>query len=176
MNKIYQKDLFIWVLENRLKYSRHLRKISTVKSSRSQVFCKMSVLKKFAKFPRTRQCWGHFLVNSPEIKRHQRKSFSLNFVKLLRTPLLQNTSERLLLQVGVLSLKKLYIVDFHENVFELLVTNESHLIICARLASPILVSSLQCNLGFSVEPVFPVNEVFEQLSMKKDPFNQITRK
>ena len=75
-----------------------------------------------------------------------------------------------------LSLKKLYIVDFHKNVFELLVTNESHLIICARLASPILVSSLQCNLGFSVEPVFPVNEVFEQLSMKKDPFNQITRK
>ena len=172
MNKIYQKDLFIWILENLLKYSRHLRKISTIKSSRSQVFCKMSVLKKFVKFPRTRQCWGHFLANSREIKRHQRKRFSLNFVKLLITEHLRTTA----FASWSLSLKKLYIVDFHENVFELLVTNESHLIICARLASPILVSSFQCNLGFSVEPVFPVNEVFEQLSMKKDPFNQITRK
>ena len=48
--------------------------------------------------------------------------------------------------------------------------------ICAHLTSPFLVFSLQCNLGFPVEPVFPANNLFEQLSMKKDPFNQIIRK
>ena len=43
-------------------------------------------------------------------------------------------------------------------------------IICDHLVFPFFVSL------FSVKLVFTTNEVFEHLSMKKDPFNQIIRK
>ena len=58
-----------------------------------------------------------------------------------------------------MSLKKFYTVGVHEKVFEWLAANE-------------FLSYSKNYLRFS----FISNEVFEHLSMKKDPLNQIIRK
>ena len=62
------------------------------KSSCSQMFYKIDVLKKFAKFR-----WKHFRPATMLKKRLQRRCFTVNFAKFLRTRFLQNTSGRLLL-------------------------------------------------------------------------------
>ena len=45
---------------------------------------------------------------------------------------------------------------------------------CAHLASTFLVFSLQCNLGFPVEPAFSANEVFEQTTQHEGRSFQAT--
>ena len=62
------------------------------KSSCSQMFYKIGVLKKFAKFS-----WKHLRPATMLKKRLQRRCFTVNFAKFLRTRFLQNTSGRLLL-------------------------------------------------------------------------------
>ena len=103
LNNIYQKDMIcsFELLKIFWNIQDTSRKKSTVKSSRPQVFSKIGVLKKFAKSPRTLQCWSHFLVKCPDIKILQHKSFFVNFAKLSRTLFSQNTFQRLLLQVEV---------------------------------------------------------------------------
>ena len=107
MGNIYQKHLCSY------KYFEIFETVlekNPWRSSCSQVFCKISFLKKFANFTRKHQCWSHFLIKSPDIKRLQHRCFPVHFAKLLRTSFLQNTSS--------LSLKKLYIVGVHKKVFE----------------------------------------------------------
>ena len=64
--------------------------LSTIRSSHSQMFCKIVVLKNSTKFTENHLGTCNFNKNSTQI-------LPVNFAKLLRTPLLQNTSVRLLL-------------------------------------------------------------------------------
>ena len=97
-NKKFQKHLFADVLQNR-------------------------VLKFFVKFLETDLCWSLFLIKLQPSgleflkKRLQHRCFPVNFVKYLRTPFLQNTSERLLLKfVEYLFLESLFVsLDNSQN-------------------------------------------------------------
>ena len=99
------------------------RKRPTVRSKRSQVFYKIVILKKSAKFQRKQQCWSHFFRKS-EMKRWRDSSTGI-FLRIL-----WNIKEHLFYRTSPirwswsLSLKKLYIVGSHEKVFEWLVENE----------------------------------------------------
>ena len=73
-------------------------------SSRPEVFCKEGVLRNFAKFTgkhlRKSLFFNEIAGLRPATlwkKRLWHRSFPVNFAKFLRTPLLQNTSRRLLL-------------------------------------------------------------------------------
>ena len=60
------------------------------RSSRSQIFFKIGVLKNFANFTGKHLCWSlfwNFIKN-----RLQHRCFPVKFAKFLRTPFLQNTS------------------------------------------------------------------------------------
>ena len=76
---------------------------SFFRSSRSQMFYKIGILKNFAKligkhFFRSRKVAGVAGHRSATLlKKLQRRCFPLNFTKFLRTPFLQNTSGRQLL-------------------------------------------------------------------------------
>ena len=70
----------------------------TLRSSRSQMFFKIGVLKNLAIFTRKYLSWSLFLIKlqakRPAFllkKRHQHRYFSVNIAKLLRTVFLQNT-------------------------------------------------------------------------------------
>ena len=72
-----------------------------------------------------------------------------------------------------LSLKKFYIVGVHKKVFVWLAANE----FLSNSKNYLLFSCISISFSpFSRKPAFSTNEVFEHLSMKKDPFNQIIRK
>ena len=66
------------------------------KHSCSKVFSKISVLKNFAKSP-GKHLWESLFFNKVAGLRPWQKYFPVNFAKFLRTPFLQNTSGRLLL-------------------------------------------------------------------------------
>ena len=77
---------------------------SIVQKQPPEVFCKKSVLRKFAKFSGKHQRQSLFFNKvaglSPETllkKRLWHSSFPVNSAKFLRTSFLQNTSERLVL-------------------------------------------------------------------------------
>ena len=83
-----------------------------VRSRHPEVFCKKGVLKNFAKFT------GKYLFQSPFFnkaaglfvkKETLAYVFLVNFMKFLRTPLLQNTSKRLLL--NFIFTEKVYFMD-----------------------------------------------------------------
>ena len=84
--RIYTRSIFSLVL---LKIFWNFRTISRKKNPRrsscSQVFSKISVLKKFVNFTRKHKCWSHFLIKPPKIKRLQHRCSPVNFAKLLRT-------------------------------------------------------------------------------------------
>ena len=88
MDNIYQKHFFTGAL----KIFEAVLEKNVSKSSRSQVFYKIDVLKKFANFTKKQQSCSHFLKKSPEVKRFQHRCFPVNFAKLLRTPFLQSIS------------------------------------------------------------------------------------
>ena len=90
------------------------RKRPTVRSKRSQVFYKIGILKKSAKFPRKQQCWSHFLRKSADF--FLRILWNIKEHLFYRTPPIRWSWS--------LSLKELYIVGSHEKVFEWLVANE----------------------------------------------------
>ena len=84
---------------NIAKFLRTALLQNTTRSSRFQMFFKVSVLKSFANFTGKHLCWGLFLKNLQAEglqlfieKSLQHKCFPLKFVKFLRTPFLQNTS------------------------------------------------------------------------------------
>ena len=66
------------------------------RTSRLEVFCKKGVLKNFANFTGKRLCWSLFLINFIKM-RLQRRCFPVKFAKFLRTPIVKNICERLLL-------------------------------------------------------------------------------
>ena len=77
-----------------------------------EVFYKKGVLKNFIKFTGKHLCRGLFFNKVENLRlatllktRLRHRCFPVNFVKFLRTPFLQNTSERLLLE-GTLLAKK----------------------------------------------------------------------
>ena len=72
-------------------------KIDKLRSSHQRCFIKEGVLRNFTKFTGKHQCQNLFFNKSFFKKRLWHKCFPVNFVKFLRTPFLQNTSERLLL-------------------------------------------------------------------------------
>ena len=69
-----------------------------------EVFCEKDVLKNFASFTGKYLCWSLFLIKMHVfrpvtlLKRDQHWYFSVKFAKRLRTPILKNIWERLLLQ------------------------------------------------------------------------------
>ena len=71
------------------------------------MFCKKGVLKNFASFSGKHLCWSHFLIKFQAFrpatfkKRFQHRCFLKKFAKFLRTPILKNICERLLL-LGIL--------------------------------------------------------------------------
>ena len=82
--------------------------IRTVRSSRPELFCEKRVLRNFSKFTGKHLCQSLFLIKlqvwglRPATlfkKRPWHRCFPVNFMKLLRTPFLQNTSGWLLLAV-----------------------------------------------------------------------------
>ena len=72
----------------------------TGRSSRPEVFCKKGVLRFFPKFTGKHLCES-LVFNKVVKKRLWHRCFPVNFAKFLRTPFLQNTSERLLLNRGL---------------------------------------------------------------------------
>ena len=60
-----------------------------VESTHSQEFYKTGVLKNFAKITGKHLCWRPVTLLK---KRLQHKFFPMNFPKILKTPILQNTS------------------------------------------------------------------------------------
>ena len=84
--------LFHWCSYNSFEIFKTILEKNLRISSRSQVFCKIGVLKKLTNFTRKHQCCSPFLIMSLETKRLQHRHFTVNFTKPLRTPLLQNTS------------------------------------------------------------------------------------
>ena len=74
------------------------------RSSHSQMFYKIGVLKNFTKFIGKHLCWSHFLIKlqAPKvcnfIKRPLYRCFPVNFVEFFKTPFSKNTSGRLLLR------------------------------------------------------------------------------
>ena len=65
-----------------------------MRSSRSQMFFKIDVLRNFAEFTGKHQLWSLFLIKLQtwrSAKRLQYKCFPVNIAKFLRAPLLQNT-------------------------------------------------------------------------------------
>ena len=89
VDNIYQKNFFIGALKFFLKFSKHFLKKIRAEKPFSGIL--QDVLKKFAKFTRKLH---HFLIKPPEIKILHHRCFSVNFMKLLRTPFLQNISGR----------------------------------------------------------------------------------
>ena len=76
------------------------------RSSRPEVLCEKDVLRNFAKFTGKHQCQSHSLNKVAGLetllrKRLCRRCFPVNFAKFLRTPFLQSTSRRLLLDMLV---------------------------------------------------------------------------
>ena len=76
------------------------------RSSHQRCSLKQVFLKKLTKFIRKHLCWSLFFNKVSDLrnaallkKRLQQRCFPANFVKFLKTPLLQNTSRRLLLFV-----------------------------------------------------------------------------
>ena len=75
----------------------HFLVVESIRSSRPEVFCKKSVLRNFTKFTGKHLCQSLF-VFSPKTCNYIKKEtlaqcLLLKFVKFLRTPLLQNTSD-----------------------------------------------------------------------------------
>ena len=94
-----QIDIINWEIDKAMSRSSHQR-------------CSMwkGVLRNFAKFTRKHQCQSLFLKKVAGLrpatlfkKRLRHKCFSVNFLKFLRTPFLQNTSGRLVLMRLVLN-------------------------------------------------------------------------
>ena len=83
-------------LNIRINASTHFQKIWSWTSSSSHRRCsiKKDVLENFAKFTRKRLCQSLFFNKK---KRLWHRCFPVNLAKFLRTPFLQNTSVRLLL-------------------------------------------------------------------------------
>ena len=63
----------------------------TNRSSPSQVFFKINVLKNFANFTGKHYCWSLFFIKLQAWRRLQHRCFPVKFTKYLRTPFLQNT-------------------------------------------------------------------------------------
>ena len=64
-----------------------------IRSSRSQIFLKIGVLKNFAVFTRKHQRWSLFLIKlqtGRSAKRLQHRCFPVNIAQFLRIPFLQN--------------------------------------------------------------------------------------
>ena len=79
------------------------------RNSRSQMFFKIGVLKNFAVFIGKHLCWSLFFNRVADFrpatilkKRLEHKCFPVNIAKFLRTPILKNICERLLLQPAAL--------------------------------------------------------------------------
>ena len=77
----------------------HIFVVESIRSSRPEVFCKKSVLRNFTKFTGKHLYQGLFFYKVADLrpatilkKRLWHRSLLFNFVKFLRTPLLQNTS------------------------------------------------------------------------------------
>ena len=95
---------FRWLLLNRDVFQIFMTVLffeNSYRSSHRRCSVKKGVLKKFAKFT------GKHLRQRPATlskKRLWRRCFPVNFAKFLRTPFLQNTPGRLLLQLTVSTL------------------------------------------------------------------------
>ena len=71
--------------------------VTTVRSSRLEVFCKKGVLNNFSKFTGKHLCWSLFLIACNVIKKRlQHRWFPMNIAKFLRAPILKNICEQLL--------------------------------------------------------------------------------
>ena len=94
---------FVWV--QRINFSKKLSVlVTTLRSSRPEVFCKKGVLRNFAKFTGKHLCQSLFFNKAAGLrpttllkKRLWHRCFPVNFVKFLRTTFLQNSSKWLLL-------------------------------------------------------------------------------
>ena len=82
--------------------------IITSKYNEQKVFHKKAVLKNFAIFTGRHLCWNLFFnkntgLQGPSFikKRHEPRCFFANIEKFLRTPILKNICERLLLRVSL---------------------------------------------------------------------------
>ena len=83
-------------------YSAHFSSLFFSRSSRPDVFCEKSVLQNFTKFAGKHLCQSLFFNKVAGLrptallkKRLWHRCFPMDFVKFLRTPILQNTSSRL---------------------------------------------------------------------------------
>ena len=98
------KKITIWICNWRSEnaaenYSRSCSRCKC-RSSRSQMFFKIGVLRNFAIFTVKQLCWSLFLIKLQDRsscnfikKRLQHRCFPVNTANFLRTPILQNSSE-----------------------------------------------------------------------------------
>ena len=88
----YLTDAFVLVLFTSSTSHPHL----LCRSSRLQMFFKLSALKNFVNFTGKHLCWSLFLIKLQAWnfvkKRLQHRCFPVKFAKVLRTPVLKNTS------------------------------------------------------------------------------------
>ena len=98
--------------------------LRTPRSSHKRCSLKKGVLRNFKKFTGKYLCQSLFFNKAAGLrpqavhvnkKRLWHRCFSVNFAKFLRTPFLQNTSERLLLLINRLSFPGTYFCVFWKN-------------------------------------------------------------
>ena len=76
--------------------------VLSIKKQPPEVFVKKGVLENFANFTGKHLCWSLFLIKlqgSLTKKRLQHRCFPVKFEKILRTPILKNIYERVLLLI-----------------------------------------------------------------------------
>ena len=78
-------------------HNEPLRSRGFVQKQPPEVFCKKGVLKNFANFTGKHLCWSLFQACSFIKKRLQQWCFPVKFTKFLRTSILKNICERLIL-------------------------------------------------------------------------------
>ena len=117
---IYTRSIF-WLVLLRIfwNFGNTSSKESMVRSSRSLVFNKISILKKFAKLTRKHQCWSHFLIVSRN-KETPAQVFSCELWKAFKNTFFTKHPW----WSWSLSQKKFYIVGVHRKVFDWLAANE----------------------------------------------------
>ena len=89
--------IFIFIEETNQVRMFYKKTLSIFRSSRSQKFFKIGVLKNFAIFTRKHLCWSLFLIKLQAKRDSSKRRLPVNIAKYLRTPLLKNICERLLL-------------------------------------------------------------------------------
>ena len=118
---IYIRSIYsLVVLKIFWNFRSSSKKRSTVRGNRSQFFYKIGILKKSGKKTKKTAVLELLFKEVSKIKETPSQVFSWEFCETLKNTYFTEH----LRWIWILPLKKLYIVGFHEKVFEWLVANE----------------------------------------------------